>query len=317
MECPTSCNSTVVDTSVASILNAATTRWLTVEEIITLLPNTQNDEIECGPSLHVPSQIAPPSKPPTSGTVLLYNRFAVRNYKKDGHDWIRKRSNPAKIREDHVKLRYNGAYRVGGNYVHSDEIETLHRRVYRLIKTDEEKAMSDTKEEYVLVHYLDAEEAAKISMKKTIAPQPSSSSTTAGTKRMWSSEDTTSPYMYSNHEQYQAAPRHKKFRTDTGTCSYKHGSKDVDRGSTTSACTQQQDPHSHMYRAPHANQHSSSTPGYLPTMVQTSFPSVITPPIPIKEQVAALDSVSFDVLCKAIDDNNSGLFDAANFYCQV
>ena len=51
-------------------------------------------------------------------------------------------------------------------------------------------------------------------------------------------------------------------------------------------------------------------------MMQASFPSVITPPIPTKE-VAALDSVSFDVLCKAIDDNNSGLFDAANFYCQV
>ena len=312
MEYPTSCNSTVVDTSVASILNAATTRWLTVEEIITLLPNTQNDEIECGPSL--PSQIAPPSKPPTSGTVLHYNRFAVRNYKKDGHDWIRKRSNPAKIREDHVKLRYNGVYRVGGNYVHSDEIDTLHRRVYRLIKTDEEKAMSDTKEEYVLVHYLDTEEAAKISMKETIAPQPSSSSTTAGTKRIKSNDDIASPY--SSHEQYQAAPRIKKLRTDTG--SYKYGINTFHRGSTASAYTQQQDPHPPMYGAPctHANHHGSSAPSYLPTMMQASFPSVITPPIPTKE-VAALDSVSFDVLCKAIDDNNSGLFDAANFYCQV
>ena len=48
-------------------------------------------------------------------------------------------------------------------------------------------------------------------------------------------------------------------------------------------------------------------------MMQASFPSIITPPIPAKE-VSVLDSMSFDVLCKAIDDNNAGLFDAANFY---
>lgn len=312
MEHPTTCNNTVAGSSIASILDTATTRWLTVEEIVTLLPSTQNIEIKCGPSL--PSQIAPPSKPPKSGTVLLYNRFAVRNYKKDGHDWIRKRSNPAKIREDHVKLRYNGAYRVDGNYVHSEEIETLHRRVYRLIKTPEEKAASDTKVDFVLVHYLDTEEAAKMSMKEAIAPQPSSSGTT-GTKRMWSSDDTTSPYMYSSYEQHQPAPSSKRLRTDIG--SYKYGSNTVDRGSTTCAHTQQQDPRHHMCCAPDTNQYSISAPSYLPTMMQTSFPSVIvTPPIPTKE-VTTLDSVSFDVLCKAIDDNNSGLLDALNFYYQI
>ena len=246
----------------------------------------------------MPSQIAPPSKPPPSGTVLLYNRFAVRNYKKDGHDWIRKRSNPAKIREDHVKLRYNGVYRVGGNYVHSDEIDTLHRRVYRLIKTAEEKAASDTKEEFVLVHYLDTDEAAKMSMNEVIVPHSSSSGTATrtATKRMWGCDDTTAPY--SSHEQYQAAPSNKKFRVDAS--SYKYDS----------AYAQQQGPYPHMYSVPYTNEYSRSAPSYMPTMMQASFPSVITPPIPTKE-AAALDSVSFDVLCKAIDDNNSGLYDVA------
>lgn len=154
------------------ISEAAKTRWLNVEEIILLLSNAYESEehesihgVPSANSIIRPSN-SPPRTPPSSGTVFLYDRVAVRNYKVDGHAWIRKRSNPAKIREDHVKLRYKGAYRVGGNYVHSADVDTFHRRVYRLLETDEEKARrsrntSDQKA-LVLVHYLDTNEAATL-----------------------------------------------------------------------------------------------------------------------------------------------------------
>ena len=146
-----------------AIFEAAQTRWLSVDEIVTVLSSAHDRLCRGMPTAEpiLEQEAAPPSSPPTSGTVLLYDRVAVRNYKVDGHEWVRKRSNPTKIREDHVKLRHNGEYRVGGNYVHSDEIDTLHRRVYRLIKAAEEKA-DDSGKELVLVHYLDTDQAAKM-----------------------------------------------------------------------------------------------------------------------------------------------------------
>lgn len=56
---------------------------------------------------------SPPSSPPPSGTLLLYNRSVTRNYKIDGWKWIKKR-NSHKVREDHVKLRVGGKFKVSG-----------------------------------------------------------------------------------------------------------------------------------------------------------------------------------------------------------
>mmetsp|Transcript_2183 Transcript_2183/g.4905 ORF Transcript_2183/g.4905 Transcript_2183/m.4905 type:complete len:442 (+) Transcript_2183:87-1412(+) len=152
-----------------AIFEAAQTRWLSVDEIVTVLSSAHDRLCRGMPTAEpiLEQEAAPPSSPPTSGTVLLYDRVAVRNYKVDGHEWVRKRSNPTKIREDHVKLRYDGIHRISGTYVHSDEIDTLHRRVYRLIKAAEEKTViaygGPIKQEFVLVQYLDTEHAANIS----------------------------------------------------------------------------------------------------------------------------------------------------------
>lgn len=149
------------DESELSIYDVAQVRWLNAEEIISLLSGIDNERIELA--------TGPPLSPPKSGTMLIYDRLSVRDYKADGHEWIRKKSNPKKIREDHVKLRCKGQDRIRGNYVHSAEIKTLHRRAYTLIETDEEKeAYNESPHRYqqlVLVHYLDTEEATKISTK--------------------------------------------------------------------------------------------------------------------------------------------------------
>lgn len=75
---------------------------------------------------------APPPYPPPSGTLILYDRETTRHYKDDGYDWIKKR-NSQKVREDHVKLRVGGRYRVAGCYVHSSTNPNFHRRAYHLL----------------------------------------------------------------------------------------------------------------------------------------------------------------------------------------
>ena len=145
-----------------SIFETAKVRWLNVEEIITLLST---------PGL-IQQGTAAPSSPPVSGSLLLFDRSVVRNYKLDGHVWIKKRNNPNKVREDHVKLRYKGQYRVAGTYVHSVDVSTFHRRAYRLISDPNSAApvaflgediAPAENTELVLVHYLDTLEAVRVS----------------------------------------------------------------------------------------------------------------------------------------------------------
>jgi hypothetical protein len=192
------------------IFDAAHARWLNVDEIVAILSNAHESVFLGTAESFLAQEIAPPPTPPVSGTLLLYDRVAVRNYKVDGHDWLRKRSNLTKIREDHVKLRHRGEYRIGGTYVHSAEVETFHRRVYRLIKTDKEKAEAGRKE-LVLVHYLDTAQAAKMPScpsaikKRGKASHPSSSSPTTFTSSSGTSKTRkrSAPMISADEQQQQ------------------------------------------------------------------------------------------------------------------
>jgi ankyrin repeat protein len=154
----------MADTLTGTIFDTAATRWLNVTELIALL------SVETTPlSITTP----PPSTPPPSGTLILYDRNQTRNYKYDKYEWIKKK-NSNKIREDHVKLRVGGVYRVAGCYVHHISTPTFHRRAYHLLdpsgsgkqlvpemrmtQAGQQKAQS-----LVLVHYLDTHQAALIS----------------------------------------------------------------------------------------------------------------------------------------------------------
>lgn len=157
-----------------TISETATARWLNVEEIVGALTNPLNfnregDEGENRQGFYVPLCPAPPDGLPPSGTLLLYDRTSVPNFKKDQHEWIKRRGKPTKVREDHVKLRLNDEYRVAGTYVHSAVTSTVHRRSYRLIGDTNSGYGGDGGgngprcEDLVLVHYLDTMDAARVS----------------------------------------------------------------------------------------------------------------------------------------------------------
>lgn len=134
-------------------------RWLNVSELCFLLDMK-----------HTPLPITrhPPESTPPSGTIILYNRSFTRNYKEDHYTWVKKR-NSTKVREDHVKLRLGGKYRVAGCYVHCVNIATMHRRAYHLLHTNEDgsepvlpagNGMLKSPTSLVLVHYLDTQVAS-------------------------------------------------------------------------------------------------------------------------------------------------------------
>lgn len=136
------------------LLATAMKRWLKVSELEYLLnPETT--------PLSVSKQLPP--DPPPSGTLLLYDRNSTRHYKTDGYEWIKKR-NTSKVREDHVKLRVNGEFRVAGFYAHCQTSRTIHRRSYHLL--DPETGMTKSPLYYtsyssslVLLHYLNTSNA--------------------------------------------------------------------------------------------------------------------------------------------------------------
>lgn len=72
----------------------------------------------------------PPTEPPPSGTLLLFDRNRTLFYKSDGYEWVKKKKNPSKVREDHTKLRINGQPRLGGLHAHCVMTPSLHRRCY-------------------------------------------------------------------------------------------------------------------------------------------------------------------------------------------
>lgn len=137
----------------------AKARWLNASELCFLLDMK-----------YAPLSITrhPPETSPPSGTLILYNRSFTRNYKEDHYSWIKKR-NSTKVREDHVKLRLGGKYRVAGCYVHCVTIASMHRRAYHLLHTNEDgsaptppagNGMLKSPTSLVLVHYLDTQVAS-------------------------------------------------------------------------------------------------------------------------------------------------------------
>lgn len=82
---------------------------------------------------------------PLNGSVFLFDRRRVKNFKKDAYSWKRRKTGGANsVREDRMNLKINGSDKIYGCYSHSSIISTFHRRCYWLLD----------KPDLVLVHYL-------------------------------------------------------------------------------------------------------------------------------------------------------------------
>lgn len=82
---------------------------------------------------------------PLNGSVFVFDRKRVKNFKKDSFMWKRRKTGGANsVREDRMCLKVNGTDCIYGCYSHSSIMSTFHRRCYWLLD----------KPDIVLVHYL-------------------------------------------------------------------------------------------------------------------------------------------------------------------
>ncbi|XP_038980339.1 calmodulin-binding transcription activator 1-like isoform X2 [Phoenix dactylifera] len=126
---------------ITQILLEAKTRWLRPSEICEILRNYQRFILATDP----------PYKPP-GGSLFLFDRKALRYFRKDGHNWRKKRDGKT-VREAHEKLKSGSVDVLHCYYAHGEDNENFQRRSYWML---------DGKLEHiVLVHYRDVNEGSR------------------------------------------------------------------------------------------------------------------------------------------------------------
>ncbi|XP_057970537.1 calmodulin-binding transcription activator 3 [Malania oleifera] len=118
---------------IGQILLEAQNRWLRPAEICEILQNYKSFRI-------APE---PPQMPP-SGSLFLFDRKVLRYFRKDGHNW-RKKKDGKTVKEAHERLKSGSVDVLHCYYAHGEENENFQRRSYWML----EEELSHI----VLVHY--------------------------------------------------------------------------------------------------------------------------------------------------------------------
>ncbi|XP_060197513.1 calmodulin-binding transcription activator 2-like isoform X1 [Lycium barbarum] len=124
------------------ILKEAPHRWLRPAEICEILRN----------HLKLYLNKESPVKPP-GGSVFLYDRKVVRYFRKDSHNW-RKKKDGKTVKEAHEKLKAGSIDVLHCYYAHGEDNENFQRRSYWMLEQQ--------LEHIVLVHYREVKEGYKV-----------------------------------------------------------------------------------------------------------------------------------------------------------
>ncbi|CAN8236900.1 unnamed protein product [Cochlearia groenlandica] len=117
------------------LLSEAQNRWLRPAEICEILQNYKK--------FHIASES--PSRP-ASGSLFLFDRKVLRYFRKDGHNW-RKKKDGKTIKEAHEKLKVGSVDVLHCYYAHGEDNENFQRRCYWMLEQD--------LMHIVFVHYLE------------------------------------------------------------------------------------------------------------------------------------------------------------------
>ncbi|CAH2065869.1 unnamed protein product [Thlaspi arvense] len=116
----------------------AQVRWLKPPEVHFILKNYERYQL---------THKAP--QKPISGSLLLFNRRVLKFFRKDGHQWRKKRDGRA-IAEAHERLKVGNAEALNCYYAHGEHDPTFQRRIYWMLDPEYDHI--------VLVHYRDITE---------------------------------------------------------------------------------------------------------------------------------------------------------------
>ncbi|GLJ09119.1 hypothetical protein SUGI_0102130 [Cryptomeria japonica] len=139
---------TMEDLDIYTVEEEAQSRWLRPNEIYAILCNYRHFSIN-----------AKPLDTPASGTLIMFDRKALRNFRKDGHAWQKKKDGKT-VKEAHEHLKVGNEERIHVYYAHGEDNPKFVRRSYWLL----DRAY----EHIVLVHY---REVSEVSNKSIVSPQ--------------------------------------------------------------------------------------------------------------------------------------------------
>ncbi|XP_010449344.1 PREDICTED: disease resistance protein RRS1-like isoform X1 [Camelina sativa] len=130
---------------ITTLYQEAQIRWLKPPEVLFILQNHERLTL---------THTAP--QRPTSGSLFLFNRKVLKFFRKDGHQWRRKKDGRA-IAEAHERLKVGNVDALNCYYAHGEHSPTFQRRIYWMLDPEYEHI--------VLVHYRDV-----INLKEVTSP---------------------------------------------------------------------------------------------------------------------------------------------------
>ncbi|RWW48979.1 hypothetical protein BHE74_00044910 [Ensete ventricosum] len=111
----------LTDLDIEKLFEDASTRWFRPNEVHAILSNYTLFKIQ-----------PQPIDNPTSGRVLLFDRKMLRNFRKDGHNWKKKKDGKT-VQEAHEKLKIGNEDRIHVYYARSEYDPNFYRRCYWLL----------------------------------------------------------------------------------------------------------------------------------------------------------------------------------------
>ncbi|XP_057496326.1 calmodulin-binding transcription activator 4-like isoform X2 [Actinidia eriantha] len=124
--------------NIDDLVREAQTRWLKPAEVLFILENYKEDQL----THELP-------KKPASGSLFLFNKRVLRFFRKDGHNW-RKKKDGRTVGEAHERLKVGNAEALNCYYARGEQNQNFQRRSYWML--------DPVYEHIVLVHYRDISE---------------------------------------------------------------------------------------------------------------------------------------------------------------
>ncbi|KAK4265058.1 hypothetical protein QN277_026160 [Acacia crassicarpa] len=182
--------------NINDLYQEAQTRWLKPVEVMYILQNHEKYQITQG----TPQQ-------PQSGSLFLFNKRVLRFFRKDGHNW-RKKKDGRTVGEAHERLKVGNVEALNCYYAHGEQNPTFQRRSYWML--------DPAYEHIVLVHYRETSDGRSNSGPGT-QQSPGPSSTFSQSPSSYTTQKLGSTSMFGDScepNQSFSSPRSVEFASD-------------------------------------------------------------------------------------------------------
>ncbi|XP_065873672.1 calmodulin-binding transcription activator 4 [Euphorbia lathyris] len=155
------------------LFREAQLRWLKPAEVLHILKDYEKYQLN-----------HEPANKPTGGSLFLFNKRVLRFFRRDGHNW-RKKKDGRTVGEAHERLKVGNVEALNCYYAHGEENPNFQRRSYWML--------DPAYEHIVLVHYREISDGkSRVGSAANLSPGPSSAFSPSPTSCSSQNRDSTS-----------------------------------------------------------------------------------------------------------------------------